>query len=152
MKKFCESLREHAKSIIGFENQKTLSLTKEELRSHQDAFKSINYWKVRDHCLCKGKYRGTAHSICNLKFNVSNEFPVAFHDSSNYDYHFIIKELANKFEGKFECLRENTKKYKTLSFRSCKMFFSSWISTSSSFKKKTEVKLKLICHNAWKRH
>ena len=115
---------------------------------NQDAFKSINYWKVRDHCLCKGKYRGTAHSICNLKFNVSNEFPVAFHDSSNYDYHFIIKELANKFEGKFECLRENTKKYKTLSFRSCKMFFSSWISTSSSFKKKTEVKLKLICHNA----
>ena len=28
-------------------------------------------------------------------------------------YHFIIKELATKFEGKFECLREDTKKYKT---------------------------------------
>ena len=38
-----------------------------------------------------------------------------FHNSSNYDYHFIIKELANKFEGQFECLGENTEKYKTFS-------------------------------------
>ena len=30
-------------------------------------------------------------------------------------YHFIIKELANEFEGKFECLGENTEKYKTFS-------------------------------------
>ena len=26
---------------------------------------------------------------------------VVFHNGSNYDYHFIIKELANKFEGQF---------------------------------------------------
>ena len=26
-----------------------------------------NYRKVRDHCHCAGKYRRTAHSICNLK-------------------------------------------------------------------------------------
>ena len=30
-----------------------------------------------------------------------NEIPVAFHNCSNCDYHFIIKELANEFEGKF---------------------------------------------------
>ena len=30
-------------------------------------------------------------------------------------YHFIIKELANEFEGKFECLGENAEKYKTFS-------------------------------------
>ena len=35
--KFCESSREHAKSIIDFEKKKLLSLTKEELKSHQDA-------------------------------------------------------------------------------------------------------------------
>ena len=75
--------------------------------------KSINHCKVRDHCHYKGKYRGVAHSICNLEFNAPNEFPVGFHNSSNYDYHFIIKELANVFEGKFECLGENTEKYKT---------------------------------------
>ena len=44
-----------------------------------------------------------------------NEIPVVFHNGSNYDYHFIIKELAKKFEGKFECLGENTEKYKTFS-------------------------------------
>ena len=60
-----------------------------------------------------GKYRGTAHSTCNLKFNVPNEIPLVFHNGSNYDYHFIIKELANKFEGHFDYLGENTEKYKT---------------------------------------
>ena len=39
-----------------------------------------------------------------------NGIPVVFHNGSNYDYHFIIKELAN--EEKFECLGENTEKYK----------------------------------------
>ena len=38
-----------------------------------------------------------------------------FHNGSTYDYHFIIKELAEKFEGEFECLGENTEKYITFS-------------------------------------
>ena len=77
--------------------------------------KSINYRKVRDHCHYTGKCRGAAHSICNLKFNVPLEIPVTFHNGSNYDYHFIIKKLANEFDGQFECLGENTEKYKTFS-------------------------------------
>ena len=44
-----------------------------------------------------------------------NEFPVVFHNGSNYDYHFIINELANEFEGQYECLGENKEKYKTFS-------------------------------------
>ena len=63
-----------------------------------------NYQKVRDDCHYAGKYRGAAHSICNLKFNMPNEIPVVFHNGPNYDYYFIIKELANEFEGQFECL------------------------------------------------
>ena len=51
----------------------------------------VNYRKVRDHCHYAGEYRGAAHSICNLKFNVPNEISVVFHRGSNYDYHFIIK-------------------------------------------------------------
>ena len=69
---------------------------------------------VRDHCHYTGKYRGTAHSICNSKFNVPNEIPVVFHNGSNYDYHVIIKELTNEFEGQFECLgkiQESTKPF-----------------------------------------
>ena len=37
MKKFCTSLREHEKHIIDFEKKRMLPLTKEELKSHQDA-------------------------------------------------------------------------------------------------------------------
>ena len=48
-------------------------------------------------------------------FNVLNEIPVVFHNGSNYDYNFITKELATKFEEKFDCLGENTEKYKTFS-------------------------------------
>ena len=34
-----------------------------------------------------------------------------FHNGSTYDYHFIIKELAEDFKGEFTCLGENTEKY-----------------------------------------
>ena len=40
---------------------------------------------------------------------------VVFHNRSNYDYHFLIRELANEFEGKLECLGEITGKYHTFS-------------------------------------
>ena len=35
------------------------------------------------------------------------------HNGSNYDYHFIIKELAEQFKKQFTCLGENTEKYIT---------------------------------------
>ena len=41
--------------------------------------------------------------------------PVVFHNGSTYDYHFIIRQLAKEFEGKFGCLGENTEKYITFS-------------------------------------
>ena len=62
-----------------------------------------------------GKYRGAAHNICNLRYKVPKEIPVVFHNSSTYDYHFIIKELVKEFDGNFECLGENTEKYITFS-------------------------------------
>ena len=40
---------------------------------------------------------------------------MVFHNGSTYDYHFIIKGLAEEFEGEFECLGENTEKYITFS-------------------------------------
>ena len=44
-----------------------------------------------------------------------NEIYSVFHSRSNYDYHFIMKKLANEFKGQFECFGENTEKYKTFS-------------------------------------
>ena len=74
--------------------------------------------KVRDHCLwwCNTwKFRVTAHSECNLRYKVLKENPVVFHNGSTYGYHFIIKRLAEEFEGQFECLGANTEKYITFS-------------------------------------
>ena len=79
----------------------------------------INIWKikksgkVRDHCHYTGGYRGAAHSISNSTYSVPKKIPMAFHNGSNYDYHFIIKELAEKFKKQFTCLGENTEKYIT---------------------------------------
>ena len=61
------------------------------------------------------KIREAAHNICNLRYKTPKEIPVVFHNGSTYDYHFIIKQLAREFDGKFECLGENTEKYITFS-------------------------------------
>ena len=91
--------------------------------------------KVRDHCLYTGKYRGTVHSICNLRYKIPKEIPVLFHNGSTCDYHFIIKQLAREFKGNFECLGENTEKYIT---------FSAPIKKEHDNGKTTTYKLKFI--------
>ena len=65
---------------------------------------------------------------------MTNEIPAVFHNMSNYDCHFIIKELANEFKGQFECLGENTEKYKTF-FRSDRK------RSHKSLQRKKEMKL-----------
>ena len=70
------------------------------------------YKKVRDHCHFTGKFKGAAHCVCNLRYKEPHEIPVKIHNVSKYDYHLIIKELAEEFRGEdFECLTENTEKY-----------------------------------------
>ena len=50
-----------------------------------------------------------------MRYKIRKEIPVVFRNGSTYDYHFIIKELAEEFKGEFECLGENTEKYITFS-------------------------------------
>ena len=54
--------------------------------------------KVRDHCHLTGKYRGPAHSICNINVtqDQSNFLPFIFHNFSNYDCHMFFKKLVKK--------------------------------------------------------
>ena len=120
MKNFYLDLKEHVTKIMNYENEEMIPLTEEENTSYENkkccyickkGFNRDNT-KVRDHCHYTGNYRGAAYSICNLRYKI----PAAFHNGSTYDYHFIIKELAEEFEGQFECLGENnTEKYITLS-------------------------------------
>ena len=79
--------------------------TKKELKKKQ---------KVRAHDHYTGKYGGAVHSNCNLRYKILREIPVMFHNESTYDYHFIIKKLAEEFKGNFDSLGENTEKYITL--------------------------------------
>ena len=75
---------------------------------------NLNYTKkVKDHCHYTGKFRGAPHSLCNLRYKVPKEISVVIHNGSTYDYHFIIKLLAEEFKGHFECLGENTEKHIT---------------------------------------
>lgn len=43
---------------------------------------SEKHQKVRDHYYYTGKYRGAAHSICNLRYEILKEIPVMFPDGS----------------------------------------------------------------------
>ena len=71
--------------------------------------------KVRDHCHYTGKYRGAAHSICNLRYKIPRVISLVLHNGSTYDYHFIIKQLVKEFKDEYSCFGENTEKYITFS-------------------------------------
>ena len=128
MKNFCLDLREHAIKTINYEKKEMIPLTKEEKKIHRRQKKCYickkkfsaddsnkKYHKVEDHCHYTGKRGGAAHDICNLRYKIQNKISVVFHNGSTYDYHFIVKELAERFEEEFECLGQNTEKYITFS-------------------------------------
>ena len=52
-----------------------------------------NKIKVKDHCHYTGKFRGAAHSKCNLNYKVPKHIPIIIHHA-RYDILFIINQLA----------------------------------------------------------
>ena len=111
IKKFCKDLKELGTKITNYEEKQMILLTDNENNSAEEQEKCHIcqkefcydknekkkfkiYQKVRDHCHYTGKFRGAAHSICNLNYKVPKESPVKIHNDSIYDYHFIIKRLA----------------------------------------------------------
>ena len=90
--------------------QKSVIFAKEKF---EKCLKDKKYCKVRDHSHFTGEYRGMAQSICNLKYSVPKKIPIVFHNGSNCDYQFIIKELSEEFRKQFTCLGGNTEKYIT---------------------------------------
>ena len=80
------------KKIESYEKQNVCYICKEKFCN--DKSKK----KFRDHFHYTGKFRRAAHSECNLRYKVPKEIPVVFHNGSTYDYHFIIKKLAEKIQ------------------------------------------------------
>ena len=76
--------------------------------------KNENYKKVRDHCHFTGKFRGSAHSNCNLKIKKPKFTPALFHNLSGYDSHLFVKNLG-KSEGNIDCIPNNEEKYVSFS-------------------------------------
>ena len=52
--------------------------------------------KVRDHDHLTGKYRGAAHSHCNIQMRKMYKIPVFFHNFRGYDCHLVVQSV-NKF-------------------------------------------------------
>ena len=87
IKEFIESIFEQQKycnKIINKHFNKKLKMTEDEDKN-----------KVRDHCHITGKYRGAAHSQCNLKLKIPSKIPIIFHNLQGYDGHLIFRELNN---------------------------------------------------------
>ena len=101
MKEFCSDLKEFRIKIINYQKKEMIPLTDIENKSYEKQKEchickkefcyDKNEEKVKDYCHYTGKFRGTAHSICNLRYKVPQEILVVFLNDSACDYHFIIK-------------------------------------------------------------
>ena len=128
IKRFCNYLKELETKIDNYEEKGMIPLTdkknkfyeeqekchicqKEFCYDRNEKKKFKKYKKVRHHCHYTQQFRGAGHSICNLNYKVPQEITVKIQNGSTYDYHFLIKELAEEFKGEFECLGDNTEKY-----------------------------------------
>ena len=101
MEKFCKDLKTLAMEVVNYEKKEIISLTDEQTKyyekqkhchicrikfyNNKDDKRYKKYHKVRDHDHYTGKFRGAAHSICNLRYKTQKEIPIISHNSSNYD-------------------------------------------------------------------
>ena len=65
---------------------------------------------MRDHCYVTGKYRGSAHTDCNLSYRLTNKIYVIFHNLRGYDSHLIMQEIG-KFNKYINVIPNNMEKY-----------------------------------------
>ena len=56
----------------------------------------INMWKIKLEIvfIIQGKHRVVVHIIYILKYSLPKKIPLDFDNGSNYNYYFIIEELA----------------------------------------------------------
>ena len=97
-----------------YKKQEACHICEEKFCVDKDDEDYKNNKKVKDHCHYTGKFRGAAHSKCNLRYKVPKDIPIIIHNDS-YDTHFIINQLAEEFTGELDCIGENMEKYITFS-------------------------------------
>ena len=83
---------------------KNLIMTEEEEKFFQ---KSNSCWickklianddeKLRDHCHVTSKFRGAAHKIYDINFQLTKKVPVIFHYLRGYESHLIFNDVKSK--------------------------------------------------------
>ena len=96
-----------------YKEQEACHICEEKFCMDKDDENYKNKRKVKDHCHYTGKFRGAAHSKCNLNYKVPKDIPIIIHNAS-YDIHFIINQLA-ELKDELDCIGENIEKYITFS-------------------------------------
>ena len=127
-KHFNKPLIMTSENELDFQNSTTCYICEKE---YSDEESETNY-PVRDHCHITGKYRGSAHNICNLKLRFDPDkikIPVIFHNLKGYDSHFIIKKLGKNFN--ISVIAQNFEKYISFTIDALK-FIDSFQFMSSS--------------------
>ena len=95
-------------------------MTTEDEKNYQDSQdcwicnEKLDETKVRDHCHIAGKYRGAAHSKCNLKLKIPRKIPIIFHNLEEYDGHIIFKELNNFNDIDIQVIPKTSEKYMSI--------------------------------------
>ena len=83
--------------------------------------------KVRDHDHLTGKYRGAAHSKCNIEEGKKRtrhyQIPVFFHNLKGYDSHLIMSEIG-KHTSKLSAIPQNFEKMISFTFSHLKFLDS----------------------------
>ena len=94
---------------MNFEKKEILPLTKKQERKykknqkichiynqefHYMSNKDDNCCRVRGQCHCTRKFKDDIHSTGHPRNNILKEILAVFYKGSDYDYHFIIKKLA----------------------------------------------------------
>ena len=77
--------------------QEACYICKEKFCMDKDDKDYIDRKKVKDHCHYTGKFRGAAHSKCNLIYKVPKDIPIIIHNTSyDFFYYSFYNQSVNR--------------------------------------------------------
>ena len=107
MKTFCRNLKERATEIINCVQRKCClwQRRKKNTKKSSVAYAILmkKLMRIKTTSWSEIAIYGTPH-----RYQTPKEIYMVFHNSSNYNYHSIIKEFAEMFPDKFDGREENT--------------------------------------------
>ena len=131
IQKLCNDLWDISEDLFKTEKAQMIPLTAGQKKNYnnfnkcficQKKFNTIkkskfytNFKKVKYHNYYTGIHEGAVHALRRLKHSTRRDIPVVIHNGSKYDFHLIIKELAEEFASEIHCIPEDKEQYKSFS-------------------------------------